>query len=133
MYLALYCFPFVLSQDILMFSVTIRDICLRMYIYTFFCGEFIFIFIFFPIELSVTPLQAVHPVHDCMGFFIHTQVIYTYIVFYLLGPPLKGNIFFTYCVCCCCLPCNHWSNWTWVVEEILAFWYQAAFYALQGV
>ena len=23
--------------------------------------------------------------------------------------------------CCCCLPCNHCSNWTWVVEEILAF------------
>ena len=21
----------------------------------------------------------------------------------------------------CCLPCNHCSNWTWVVEEILAF------------
>ena len=20
--------------------------------------------------------------------------------------------------CCCCLPCNHCSNWTWVVEEI---------------
>ena len=18
--------------------------------------------------------------------------------------------------CCCCLPCNHCSNWTWVVE-----------------
>ena len=24
-------------------------------------------------------------------------------------------------ICCCCLPCNHCSNWTWVVEEILAF------------
>ena len=23
--------------------------------------------------------------------------------------------------CCCCLPCNHCSNWTWVVEEILVF------------
>ena len=23
--------------------------------------------------------------------------------------------------CCCCLPCNHCSNRTWVVEEILAF------------
>ena len=23
--------------------------------------------------------------------------------------------------CCCCLPCNHCSNWTWVVLEILAF------------
>ena len=23
--------------------------------------------------------------------------------------------------CCRCLPCNHCSNWTWVVEEILAF------------
>ena len=23
--------------------------------------------------------------------------------------------------CCCCLPCNHCSNWTWVVVEILAF------------
>ena len=23
-------------------------------------------------------------------------------------------------ICCCCLPCNHCSNWTWVVEEILA-------------
>ena len=23
--------------------------------------------------------------------------------------------------CCCCIPCNHCSNWTWVVEEILAF------------
>ena len=22
---------------------------------------------------------------------------------------------------CWCLPCNHCSNWTWVVEEILAF------------
>ena len=22
---------------------------------------------------------------------------------------------------CCCLPCNHCSNWTWIVEEILAF------------
>ena len=21
----------------------------------------------------------------------------------------------------CCLPCNHCSHWTWVVEEILAF------------
>ena len=31
------------------------------------------------------------------------------------------------------LPCNHCSNWTWVVEEILALWYQAAFYALQRV
>ena len=36
-------------------------------------------------------------------------------------------------VCCCCLPCNHCSNWTWVVEEILAFWYKAVFYALQGI
>jgi len=27
----------------------------------------------------------------------------------------------------------HCSNWTWVVEEILAFWYKAAFYALQGI
>ena len=25
--------------------------------------------------------------------------------------------------CCCCLPCNHCSNWTWVVEEILAFFF----------
>ena len=24
-------------------------------------------------------------------------------------------------LCCCCLPCNHCSNWTCVVEEILAF------------
>ena len=24
--------------------------------------------------------------------------------------------------CCCCLPCNHCINWTWVVEEILAFY-----------
>ena len=24
-------------------------------------------------------------------------------------------------ICCCGLPCNHCSNWTWVVEEILAF------------
>ena len=24
-------------------------------------------------------------------------------------------------ICCCCLPCNHCSNWTWVVEEISAF------------
>ena len=23
--------------------------------------------------------------------------------------------------CCCCLPCNHFSNWTWVVGEILAY------------
>ena len=23
--------------------------------------------------------------------------------------------------CCCCLPCNNCSNYTWVVEEILAF------------
>ena len=23
--------------------------------------------------------------------------------------------------CCCCLPCNHCSIWTWVVEEILAY------------
>jgi len=23
--------------------------------------------------------------------------------------------------CCCCLPYNHCSNWTWVVKEILAF------------
>ena len=23
-------------------------------------------------------------------------------------------------ICCCCLPCNHFSNWTWVVEEIFA-------------
>ena len=23
--------------------------------------------------------------------------------------------------CCCCLPCNHCRNWTWVVEEILAY------------
>ena len=23
--------------------------------------------------------------------------------------------------CCCCLPCNHCSNWTWLVEEVLAF------------
>ena len=27
----------------------------------------------------------------------------------------------------------HCSNWTWVVEEILAFWYKAAFYALLGI
>ena len=27
--------------------------------------------------------------------------------------PLKGG--------CCCLPCNHCSNWTWVIEEIWAF------------
>ena len=32
--------------------------------------------------------------------------------------------------CCCCLSCNHCSNWTLVVEEISVF---AAFYALQGV
>ena len=24
-------------------------------------------------------------------------------------------------ICCCCLLCNHCSNWTWVVEEIFAF------------
>ena len=24
-------------------------------------------------------------------------------------------------LCCCCLPCNHCSNWTWVVEEIFVF------------
>ena len=24
--------------------------------------------------------------------------------------------------CCCCLPRNHCSIWTWVVEEVLAFW-----------
>ena len=23
---------------------------------------------------------------------------------------------------CCCLPCNHFSNWAWVVEDSLAFW-----------
>ena len=34
---------------------------------------------------------------------------------------------------CSCLPCNHCSNQTWVVEEILAFGNKAAFYALQGV
>ena len=34
---------------------------------------------------------------------------------------------------CCGFPCNHCSNWTWVVEEILGLWDQAAFYALQGV
>ena len=27
----------------------------------------------------------------------------------------------SYFNCCRCLPCNHCSNWTWVVEEILAF------------
>ena len=29
--------------------------------------------------------------------------------------PGKGEL-----SCCCCLPCNHCSNWTWVVEETLA-------------
>ena len=24
-------------------------------------------------------------------------------------------------ICYYCLPCNHCSNWTWVVKEILAF------------
>ena len=24
-------------------------------------------------------------------------------------------------LCCCCLPCNHCSIWTWVVKEIFAF------------
>ena len=24
-------------------------------------------------------------------------------------------------ICCCCLPCNHCSNWTWGVLEFLAF------------
>ena len=23
--------------------------------------------------------------------------------------------------CCYCLPCNHCSNWTWAVEQILAY------------
>ena len=23
-----------------------------------------------------------------------------------------GGVYWTYC--CCCLPCNHFSNWTWV-------------------
>ena len=27
----------------------------------------------------------------------------------------------TVTMCCCCLPCKHCSNWTWVVEEILAY------------
>ena len=33
--------------------------------------------------------------------------------------------------CCCCLQCNHCSHWTWVV--FWPFWYQSAFYALQGI
>ena len=37
------------------------------------------------------------------------------------------------CVCCCCLPCNNCSNWTWVVGRNFGLWYEAAFYALQGV
>ena len=32
--------------------------------------------------------------------------------------------------CCCCLPCNHC---TWVVGRNFGLWYQAVFYALQGV
>ena len=34
----------------------------------------------------------------------------------VLRTPIARNL-----ICCCCLPCNHCSNWTWVVEEILAF------------
>ena len=33
---------------------------------------------------------------------------------YLLSSPF----------CCCCLPCNHCSNWTWVVEEMFAYGYR---------
>ena len=37
---------------------------------------------------------------------------------------LKATWGITWCLVqkwCCCLPCNHCINWTWVVEEILAF------------
>ena len=26
--------------------------------------------------------------------------------------------------CCCCLPCTHCSNWTWVADQILAYGYR---------
>ena len=38
------------------------------------------------------------------------------------GPKIKIWADPEHCLCCCCLPCNHCSNWTWVVEEILAFY-----------
>ena len=24
--------------------------------------------------------------------------------------------------CCCCLPCNHCSNWTWIVRRNFGLW-----------
>ena len=52
---------------------------------------------------------------------------------FLADLPFTFPFAFHLNVCCCCLPCNNFSNWTWVVEEILAFQFQAAFYALQGI
>ena len=42
----------------------------------------------------------------------------------LIHTDLYPDCDFTWRTSCCyCLPCNHCSNWTWVVEEMLAFWY----------
>ena len=38
-----------------------------------------------------------------------------YFIHYSYRHPVGGNL------CCCCLLCDHCSNWTWVAEEILAF------------
>ena len=38
-----------------------------------------------------------------------------------LSTPSESLNITVLIVCRCCLPCNHCSNWTWVVKEILAF------------
>ena len=53
-------------------------------------------------QLYISPMftmgrKNINNYHDC---------VFSYLIPYLL---------------CCCLPCNHCSNWTWVVEEILPF------------
>ena len=50
----------------------------------------------------------------CLVVNIHTsQLLCSHGKFFLVTPSIQ--------MCCCCSPCNLCSNWTRVVEEILAF------------
>ena len=35
----------------------------------------------------------------------------------LLLTELTKTYTISRCTCCCCLPCSHYSNWSWVVER----------------
>ena len=71
------------------------------------------------ITLLYTTSYPGYPVTGDLMNFIGESVAAS---LYLLGRPvLQQFVKLEKVCCCCCLPCDHCSNWTWVVEEILAY------------